>query len=197
VALSNARIVAQERRTGMDTNKNKFRRGPRRAHRPDHCRDSRRRCLLAGASRAHNATKAAFAVAAPAAEPECRCRSARRRSRPATSTSISMAWAPSTPLRTRHRAQSGCRTLLSVNLKEGDTVKQGDLLAQIDPRPFQAQLTQAQGALARDQACSRMRRRISSATRLCRRSSRFPSSKSTRKPRSCTSTKARSKPIRA
>ena len=36
--------------------------------------------------------------------------------------------------------------------KEGDTVKSGDVLAEIDPRPFQAQLVQAEGQLARDQA---------------------------------------------
>jgi RND family efflux transporter MFP subunit len=34
----------------------------------------------------------------------------------------------------------------------GATVKQGDVLAQIDPRPYQAVLAQAQGALARDTA---------------------------------------------
>jgi multidrug efflux system membrane fusion protein len=36
--------------------------------------------------------------------------------------------------------------------KEGQAVKRGDLLAQIDPRPFQIQLKQAEGSLARDQA---------------------------------------------
>ena len=36
--------------------------------------------------------------------------------------------------------------------KEGQMVKAGDLLFEIDPRPFQAALTQAQGQLDRDQA---------------------------------------------
>jgi len=35
---------------------------------------------------------------------------------------------------------------------EGDTVKKGDLLAQIDPRPYQVQLEQAEGQMARDQS---------------------------------------------
>jgi len=39
-----------------------------------------------------------------------------------------------------------------VLFKEGQFVKRGTALAQVDPRPFQAQLDQATGALARDEA---------------------------------------------
>jgi len=42
--------------------------------------------------------------------------------------------------------------LMSVRFQEGQTVGKGDLLAEVDPRPFQAQLTQFEGQLARDQA---------------------------------------------
>jgi multidrug efflux system membrane fusion protein len=40
----------------------------------------------------------------------------------------------------------------TVSFREGQDVKQGQVLAQIDPRPFEAQLHQAEGALERDQA---------------------------------------------
>jgi multidrug efflux system membrane fusion protein len=39
-----------------------------------------------------------------------------------------------------------------VLYKEGQNVHRGDLLAEIDPRPFQVQLVQAEGQLAKDQA---------------------------------------------
>jgi multidrug efflux system membrane fusion protein len=42
--------------------------------------------------------------------------------------------------------------LTKVNFVEGQMVHAGDVLAEIDPRPFQAQLTSAEGQLARDQA---------------------------------------------
>ncbi len=42
--------------------------------------------------------------------------------------------------------------LMTIRFREGDTVRSGDLLAEIDPRPFEVQLTQAEGQLARDQA---------------------------------------------
>jgi multidrug efflux system membrane fusion protein len=42
--------------------------------------------------------------------------------------------------------------ILSINFTEGQTVHAGDLLAQIDPRPYQALIDQYTGNLERDQA---------------------------------------------
>lgn len=42
--------------------------------------------------------------------------------------------------------------IVRIAFREGQWVKPGDLLAEIDPRPFQVQLDQANGQLARDEA---------------------------------------------
>ena len=42
--------------------------------------------------------------------------------------------------------------LIAVRFQEGQIVSSGELLAEIDPRPFEAQLTQFDGQLERDQA---------------------------------------------
>ncbi len=48
--------------------------------------------------------------------------------------------------------------LLSIGYREGQIVHKGDFLAQIDPRPYQAALEQAQGTLARDTGLLRQAR---------------------------------------
>jgi len=42
--------------------------------------------------------------------------------------------------------------IVKINFSEGQTVQQGDSLIEIDPRPYQVQLEQAEGQLAKDQA---------------------------------------------
>jgi multidrug efflux system membrane fusion protein len=42
--------------------------------------------------------------------------------------------------------------IVKINFTEGQNVKAGDALIEIDPRPFQVQLEQAEGQLAKDQA---------------------------------------------
>src|SRR4249920_1755179 len=42
--------------------------------------------------------------------------------------------------------------LTAVHFREGDYVKKGDRLFSLDPRPFEAQLNQAEANLARDEA---------------------------------------------
>jgi membrane fusion protein, multidrug efflux system len=57
-----------------------------------------------------------------------------------------------TPLNTATIHSQIIGLLVSIDFHEGQSVKKGDLLAQIDPRTYQAQLDQAQATLEHDEA---------------------------------------------
>ncbi len=57
-----------------------------------------------------------------------------------------------TPVYTVTVASRVTGELLDVRYREGQIVEKGQVLAVVDPRPYQATLTQAQGQLQRDQA---------------------------------------------
>ena len=52
--------------------------------------------------------------------------------------------------------------LMSVNFREGQLVRKGDLLMQVDPRPFQVALLQAEGQSAKDMAARKNARKVDS-----------------------------------
>jgi membrane fusion protein, multidrug efflux system len=56
-----------------------------------------------------------------------------------------------TPVYTDSISAQVTGVITEVHYREGQTVRKGDPLIDIDPRPYQAQLDQAQGALDRDQ----------------------------------------------
>ena len=57
--------------------------------------------------------------------------------------------------------------LMEVHFKEGDVVHKGDLLIQIDPRPYEVALEQAEGQKARDEAILETPKSIWIATPTC------------------------------
>src|SRR5271154_6446089 len=56
-----------------------------------------------------------------------------------------------TPVYTASISTQASGPVTSVHFKEGQLVRKGDPLVEIDPRPFLANLVQAQGALERDE----------------------------------------------
>ena len=57
--------------------------------------------------------------------------------------------------------------IVSRDYQEGSLVKKGDLLFQIDPRPFEAALAQAKGTLAKIRRTRRKPKRMKNAPSIC------------------------------
>jgi multidrug efflux pump subunit AcrA (membrane-fusion protein) len=72
---------------------------------------------------------------------------------------------------------------------EGQMVRSGDLIAQIDTRPFEVQLSQSEAQKERDEAFLANAKVISTGTKFCTRRTRLRNSNSTRNLRRCGNTK--------
>jgi len=117
---------------------------------------ARRAVLLAVAGAAVIATLVLRTVHVPAAEPV-------HRTAPAVPVAVATAARADLPVRlsalgsvtafntvtVRPRVDG---QIVRVSFREGQFVKRGDLLVEIDPRPFEVQLKQAEGQLSRDEA---------------------------------------------
>ena len=78
--------------------------------------------------------------------------SSRRRRREATSRYMDTALGAVTPIYTVTVKSRVDGQLMNIHFKEGEMVNQDDALIEIDTRPYQASLDQANGQLVRDQA---------------------------------------------
>ena len=88
--------------------------------------------------------------------------------------------------------------IVSVNYQEGQIVHKGDSLLEIDPRPYQAALTQVQGQLAHDQAVlNEARIDLDSVQSKHLRGMPLPNNNSTTSSKSCRKMRARWKTTKA
>lgn len=105
-------------------------------------------CLLAGGYFAYSRFAARTKPAMPDQRQTVRVASAHIESVPVYFQGIGVVTPPNTVVvKSRVDGQ-----LMRLHFTEGQKVREGDLLAEIDPRPYEVQRNQAAGALARDEA---------------------------------------------